>query len=710
MYYKESDIIKNGNKIIKNVYTFNYSQTHSTYSIRLKAKTIITINDEGNLILFMTLSPDSKTIYYWIVDLNKDNASQPFPTPYVFLKISNLQVVSFAYKKVQDYIVLFYVEKTITMKFQLKLHMLKLKFNDASNPTSFTYSFHNIMEVDSFLVNTSVKEFIFGRNLINGYFTVLLNKYINTYYYNGSNIVQLKVFQSKAGQIVGDYHTLIAYQNTNLSVGDDYFAFVRFTSGKSGVILFNQNNSCLGFSRMSYPSNCYVDCPLFEAYDFTNKQCVSCTSPQQYVNNNECVTSCSSFSKVVGAYNVCESCPTNQYFNSVDNLCVTTCPEYLIPNTSTYVCENCKLLVPMQISYNGACIAGTSCPTNTLLGNSARNGCYDCKSINKYLEGGVCLDECSYGKILNHANNTCLSCANNEFNLNNQCVPVCGQGFIYDSFNVCKKCPSTLKLYNNEFVAKCPTNLGVDNFNQCVNCRDISQYMYKEKCYPTVPLNTELTNIFYNIYNDCAALNPKKFKYLNTCVEKCPQNYATYEDGDECLNWKDLDKYLFNNFILDHCPGFSFANSENVCQTCKDFDKFFHMGECLNKCPDYYFYDENNVCYNCDVSGKIYFGNKCVDSCAFYMYHDQNSNTCVFCKDTNQYMVFGEKRCVDRCPENLGIYDYYNVCSTNYCQDLNSYYFNYYCVIKCPKETSLDISTNICAYGFNNVVLGKLYS
>ncbi|MCP3681851.1 MAG: hypothetical protein GY861_04100, partial [bacterium] len=116
----------------------------------------------------------------------------------------------------------------------------------------------------------------------------------------------------------------------------------------------------------------------------TPRNCQTCKDNSTYLYNGACVagTSCPTNTILIDTNtNDCQDCASPNFFDPVTSSCVSSCPAFLVENTNTpRHCQNCK--DNSTYSYNGACVAGTSCPTNTVLIDTNRNGCQDCASPN----------------------------------------------------------------------------------------------------------------------------------------------------------------------------------------------------------------------------------------------------------------------------------------------------------------------------------------
>ncbi len=288
-------------------------------------------------------------------------------------------------------------------------------------------------------------------------------------------------------------------------------------------------------------NSCVTSCPSFLVPNSSTGNCDNCkTLLLGYSVNSSCQAgnSCPPGTQLMDSNrNGCKTCQElSKYFNSETNTCVDTCPKYLILNKSLFSCDNCKTLV-LGYSYQGKCYAGNSCPQWTILEDSNKNGCYDCKSINKFYENSQCVDQCSFGKFPD-TNNVCVGCFPTQYIQNGGCVDTCNSGQFYDNNRVCKTCGGGLVIEENECKSECKTHFGVDMHKTCINCKTLDLVSYKKVCIDAIalPSNTTLILSSYNSYIDCKDAVPKKFLDEGKCLDKCPSGKATYENEFDCID------------------------------------------------------------------------------------------------------------------------------------------------------------------------------
>ncbi len=195
------------------------------------------------------------------------------------------------------------------------------------------------------------------------------------------------------------------------------------------------------------------------------RHCQNCKDTNEYSYNDSCIKgSCPVNSILIDSpTNGCLYCSPNTFFDSNLNTCVTKCPKFLVENTSTMTCNNCK--TTNTYSLNEACVS--KCPDDAIIVDTNRNGCEVCSAAGKVLENGRCVISRSKGKVL--INNVCSICPESSSSIfNNSCVKECNDGYILDEFRICLAC--TNLVHNNQCVAACPNETATyPNVKECFN-------------------------------------------------------------------------------------------------------------------------------------------------------------------------------------------------------------------------------------------------
>jgi len=441
--------------------------------------------------------------------------------------------------------------------------------------------------------------------------------------------------------------------------------------------------------------------PLGTGCDF----CANIDSAKPYkVDDTTCVGDCGLYYQTPHSNGkICTTC--SAYFNIDSNSCVNTCPACLITGVinSINVCKNCKTF-GLGNFYNGACVA--SCPANYLIIDTTNNCCGNCDATGFYnSETNACVATCPTYLIPNSTSpKRCDNCKTLSlgFSYNGACVTgsSCpGASTLLDTNrNGCSDVPApaptptptpTPCLTNNGIcVSSCPTGKIISN-NTCI-CQ---KYILNSICVDTCP-----TSYIYDASKVCRQCNDYIFE--NFCLAACPINTATYVNSKTCLNWKNINKFLYLNNIVDQCPtGYSF-DDKFQCIKCKDIGKLYLNGQCLDVCPIYFFVKDNN-CITCKSTGKVTYNNICYDTCPLgsYLYewqsNNQTVNNCFSCFSENKYLVYGASECVLVCPSFTTIYDSSKMCSKNNCLDIDKVMYNNICINSCPQDTYLN-QENAC--------------
>ena len=391
----------------------------------------------------------------------------------------------------------------------------------------------------------------------------------------------------------------------------------------------NGCNVCTG-GKYYQPTtlDCKTTCPQYYYKNFSNpRQCQNCKALGKYFYINACVPSCPSYTVVVDTdTNACLQCDP-KFYDDTTNTCVTTCPEFLIPNSTTpYKCDNCKTL-SLGYSYNGACVAGSGCPTGAALVNTDRNGCTLCSSIGKVLDNGACLTSCSAGKAVD--NNECTLCSslgkvlensacvaactsgkiiiNNEcvtpcsapniYRLNGSCVADCGPGYYFDSSNTCIICNAPNVLSNNQCLASCPVGTVADAQRVCQTSTPTPAPTPAPTPTPT-PAPTPAPT---PVPTPTPAPTPTPTPVPTPTTTPSPPTPSSPTPST----------------VPSPTPAPTPAPTPNTVSptkpiTCADANKITFNDKCINTCPINAYYDINK--------------NECI--CPFYTLLNKNTNTC----------------------------------------------------------------------------------
>ena len=286
---------------------------------------------------------------------------------------------------------------------------------------------------------------------------------------------------------------------------------------------------------------CVARCPIYLIPNPTTGKCDNCkTNNLGFSYGTACVAgnSCPALSAVVDQNrNGCKSCLSQaKFYDDESQTCVDTCPEFLIRNTNTGNCDNCKTL-KLGYSDSVACIAGSRCPIGLKLINSSRNGCATCPS-GQVIQDGSCVDTCNLG-------------------------------YVPDYDKTCKKCPTEAPYFlNNACVASCGY-LGYDvNTLVCYNCKIALKYWFNGQCVDSIPSATALKLTEFAAYVTCGEMSPQQYKYNGNCVADCPNGKYKFPPKAECSSSScyDYNAFIDNNMCVTACPAKTAADpSTNQC-------------------------------------------------------------------------------------------------------------------------------------------------
>jgi len=340
---------------------------------------------------FLSIHADQKKILLWLVDCNKIKTNQPWPNAQDFY-MPAYNVLSLFYTIENDYVIIIYFDEFPTGTFRLHAYTKKLTFNAFTSPNSYTSTDGNTNIITKDIIDTFT-----ALKQINGYsstgndkgvFQIILDKEVYSYHWDfvsGNQNLMLRYLMPNPGTPT-IYLQFIVNRPIDYTTDSVFVLSYLGTDFYFGLAKINVS-SCVGLLRDLEPGKCFSDCPDYEEYDFTNKICRDCASyysgTKNYILFNKCYASCQSLA--VGANNICATpvCAEGTYLSNITSNCETSCPTYVVANTFSRSCDNCKLL-SLGFSYNNVCVAGSTCPANTYLADSSTNGCLACASPNYF--------------------------------------------------------------------------------------------------------------------------------------------------------------------------------------------------------------------------------------------------------------------------------------------------------------------------------------
>ena len=264
---------------------------------------------------------------------------------------------------------------------------------------------------------------------------------------------------------------------------------------------------CKDFGKFYTHKNiCEDKCDNYTVYDVEDNICYYCSEKNNgtdliYFQNNTCVENCSNgyekddknlickFCHDIGAYffggECISKCPENLGWDLNDNICVncsdfklvlkdnrceTTCGTYYRGKND--ICMPCS-----NFFFEYECVE--TCPKNTILVEGEKY----CQICNGKIQNEKCVDECSYGYVINKTNvegkniivEKCVTCneLNSNFHFNGkECVEDCPI-MKYEEGNYCRLCFCGFSNYN--------CSKKSDQCNECFN-NYIDGYIFGNNC------------------------------------------------------------------------------------------------------------------------------------------------------------------------------------------------------------------------------------
>ncbi|KAL4476474.1 hypothetical protein ABPG74_010207 [Tetrahymena malaccensis] len=325
-------------------------------------------------------------------------------------------------------------------------------------------------------------------------------------------------------------------------------------------------------------------------------------------NNTMCIDKCPSQTRPVQVkdqtYNVCQSCPSNQFLVLETNQCVDTCQ---IKDKSSQIClssiNSCNGYIS---SDQKSCLA--SCPASQF----AQQGIF----AGQYL----CVDKCNDNQYIQVQNNNNIA--------SNYCVAACPIFQFADSNKICTP------------VASCTNFLSMDGLACLTQC-PVGQF---PQSLPTYKVQI------------CMPCMQKLSSDGKSCNDSCASNELYDAQLKQCQPSAQCSKIKQDGQCLDHCqPGYVIQTNNSI-QTCIS----------INACPDYVSSDRQSCVKNCDSNegvitiGKQLFcvlcplglnsdGVSCKSNCPSNQIYDTTSQSC---KDTDKcsgLLSANGQRCVSEC-------------------------------------------------------------
>ena len=306
---------------------------------------------------------------------------------------------------------------------------------------------------------------------------------------------------------------------------------------------------------------------------------------------------------------------------------------------------------------------------------------------------------------------TCATCDKSRIDEIANCLS-CKPGFILFNRNCYIHCPLPYyELDHKKCVDKCPeytrfelTRISENEYyNQCYNCREINkciylgkqiipQYLVNECIECTAITQTFVSNIDYNILDDCYELclhcTQRGTVIQMNCLSCYDSAHCLVEDYNNCVvKGTDVDNY------------YMVTNPDNSCT----YKKCYISCKSCTTWGD----SQNNNCIFCadGYQPDPYITGNCVKICQYYWYMDPATNKfkCTegaSCPYQLKYLVELNKQCVSDCIyafnfNSISLYKYKKTCVTQ-CPD-NSMKDNLYYICH-SLDDSRDVFNNIQNY------------
>ncbi|KAL4453890.1 hypothetical protein ABPG74_003773 [Tetrahymena malaccensis] len=441
------------------------------------------------------------------------------------------------------------------------------------------------------------------------------------------------------------------------------------------------NSQCKAcqFLTYLYSGTCLATCPSGTYPDESSKSCITCPngcsvctsstvcsncnngfqlSGQMCTSTSQCTSPCA---KCTSDPKYCTSC-LNGLFLSPQNTCGSSCPTGYFQNTSNMTCTLCS---------NGC----TNC--------SDANTCTQCDISKGFRLQGVsctlCVSPCA--TCSNSNPNSCLSCENNMYLLNNQCVAVCNNGYYNGPNYTCSQCiTGCSQCSDNKSCTTCSNNYKAFTQNNVQICISSSScFSPCSTCSGTFqPTTCTSCNQGYYLQGNSCVLQE------NSCVLTCPDGKYADQESKSCQICPSGCSKCTSSSICSQCQnGFQISGQTctaiqctSPCASCTSVPTFCTsctgglylspQNTCVSQCPPGYFLNSSNMTWSTCPTGCI----NCSDA-----------KTCSKCDSQKGYRIQGSSCTLCISP--------YATCSTtnpNTCLSCenNMYQFNSQCVANCP--------------------------
>ena len=308
---------------------------------------------------------------------------------------------------------------------------------------------------------------------------------------------------------------------SNLMECDESYYFENETCYKK-INCFHSCKECSEESTTEYDQKC-TKCK--DNYVFQNGNCLNNCSERYGIIDGEC-QECKDTSCDIFYINSCNCSKCKEHFYLIENNCLE-CDE----NCENCFSEsnNCTSCNTSSFLFNGQCLSCTPCNEkednsckclSCSMGHFLQNGrCQKCSDNCQLCENITYCNSCEIGYALNINNNTCSRCHNN--------CESCSSPSINDTEQNCLSCNNNLFLYENNCVEECKDGLYTNEQNKiCEKCNE-----HCKTCDEGGEPNDE----------HCSSCDINStYKYLvnatgfpKNCVIECPN--GTIENNEICV-------------------------------------------------------------------------------------------------------------------------------------------------------------------------------
>ncbi|KAL4497778.1 hypothetical protein ABPG72_000533 [Tetrahymena utriculariae] len=333
------------------------------------------------------------------------------------------------------------------------------------------------------------------------------------------------------------------------------------------------NSQCVACQFLTYLSNgsCVAACPNGQFADESSKACYKCP---------EGCSSCTSYTACTG----CKPGFSPSQNTCVSSSCTTPCATCTSTPTSCLSCvqlylqasNKCDSSCPSGYFKNPVNLTCTACPTGCKNCLDAKT-CSICDTSSGYRllasSCTLCATPCT--TCFQSDPKSCLSCENNLYLQNNQCVVTCQKGYFngpnytcYPCIQGCDECSdgNSCKTCNSKY-----QTFTIKNTQVCINSS--SCFSPCSTCSGTFSPTT------------CASCN-KNFYFLGTnCVAQCNLGYYANQANQKC----------------EQCPNNCLACSDSSTCTACSSKYFLSQKSCVFTCPQGQNGNSNQVCISENV-------------------------------------------------------------------------------------------------------------